>query len=77
MNTINLEACKRLLAEDISIIDDILVIEKIEIILKNFAPSVKQFTVKDLEEHVTKSERAIEEGRVYTTDEVRKHLGLD
>lgn len=76
MNTISLEARKRLLAEDISKIDDASVIEKIENILKNFSPSVKRFTVKELEERVAKSEKAIEEGRVYTTDEVRKHLGL-
>lgn len=76
MNTISLEARKRLLAEDISKIDDASVIEKIENILKNFSPSVKRFTVKELEGRVAKSEKAIEEGNVYTTDEVRKHLGL-
>lgn len=76
MNTISLEARKRLLAEDISKIDDASVIEKIENILKNFSPSVKRFTVKELEGRVVKSEKAIEEGHVYTTDEVRKYLGL-
>lgn len=76
MNTISLEARKRLLAEDISKIEDASVIEKIENILKNFSPSVKRFTVKELEERVAKSEKAIEEGRIYTTDEVRKYFGL-
>lgn len=76
MNTISLEARKRLLAEDISRIDDASVIEKIENILQNFTPSVKRFTVKELEKRIAKSEKAIEDGHVYTTDEVRKHLGL-
>lgn len=66
-----------MLAEDISKIEDASVIEKIENILNNFTPSVKWFKVKDLDERVANSEKAIEEGRVYTTDEVRKHLGLD
>lgn len=77
MNAISLEARKRLLAEDISKIEDASVIEKIENILNNFTPSVKRFKVKDLEERVANSEKAIEEGRVYITDEVIKHLGLD
>lgn len=76
MNTISLEARKRLIAEDISNINDASVIEKIESILKNFNPSVKRFTAKELEERAVNAEIAIEEGRVYTTDEVKQHLGL-
>lgn len=76
MNAISLEARKRLLAEEISIIDDISVIEKIEKLLKNFSPSVKHFTIRELEERVSKSEQAIKDGRVYTTDRVRKRLEL-
>lgn len=76
MNTISLEARKRLIAEDISNITDASVIEKIENILKKFSPSVKQLTVKELEDRATKAEKAIEKGQVYTTDEVKKQLGL-
>lgn len=76
MNTISLEARKRLLAEDISKIEDASVIEKIESILKKITPSVKRFTVKQLEERVAKSEKAIQEERVFTTDEVKERLGL-
>lgn len=76
MNTINLEARKRIIAENISIVDDASVIERIERILNKFSPRVKRFTIEELAERATKAEKAIEEGKVYTTDEVRKKLGL-
>jgi len=76
MNTISLEARKRLIAEEISMVDDASVIEKIEKILKSFSPNVKRFTVEELEARIQKSEQDIRAGRVHTTDEVRKHLGL-
>ncbi len=49
---------------------------KIEIILKNFTPSVKRFTIEELEERALKSEKAIEKGQVYTINDVRNKLGL-
>jgi hypothetical protein len=77
MNTIiSLEARKRIIAESISTVDDTSVIERIERILKNFSPIVSRFTIEELEERTAKSEKAIEEGKVYTTSEVRKKLGL-
>jgi len=76
MNTISLEARKRLIAEEISRVDDASVIEKIEKILKGFSPNVKRFTVEELEARIQKSEQDIRAGQVHTTDEVRKHLGL-
>ena len=57
-------------------VDDASVIERIVKVLKSFSPEVKRFTVEELEERAAEAEKAIEEGRVYTTDEVRKHLGL-
>ncbi|HHV86481.1 MAG TPA: hypothetical protein GXX42_11810, partial [Petrimonas sp.] len=51
-------------------------LEKIEKIIKKFSQSVNRFTVEELEERAEKSEKAIEEDRVFTTDEVRKKLGL-
>jgi hypothetical protein len=76
MNTISLEARKRLIAEGISMVDDVSVIEKIEKVLKSFSPKVKRFTVEELEARIQKSERDIMSGRIHTADEVRKHLGL-
>jgi hypothetical protein len=76
MNTISLEARKRIIAESISVVDDTSVIERIEKILDKFSPVVSRFTIDELEERAAKSEKAIEDGRVYTTDEVRKKLGL-
>lgn len=76
MNTISLEARKRMIAENLSIVDDFSVIEQIENILKSFTPSVNRFTVEELEERADKSEKAIEEGRVYTINDVRNKLGL-
>ncbi|MFC4676283.1 hypothetical protein [Dysgonomonas termitidis] len=76
MNIISLEARKRLIAEEISMVDDASVIEKIEKVLKSFSPKVKRFTVEELEARIQKSEKDIMSGRVHTTDEVRKHLGL-
>jgi hypothetical protein len=76
MNTISLEARKRMIAENLSVVDDSSVIEKIETILKSFTPSVKRFTIEELEERAAKSEKAIEEGRVYTINDVRNKLGL-
>lgn len=77
MNTISLEARKRVIAENISVIDDTSVIEKIERILRNFTPSsVKRFTVDELKKRADKAEKAIENNRLYTTDEIRNKLGL-
>lgn len=76
MNTISLEARKRMIAEAIPSVDDASALEKIEKIIKKFSKSVNRFTVEELEERAEKSEKAIEEGRVFTTDEVRKKLGL-
>ena len=76
MNTISLEARKRLIAEEISMVDDTSVIEKIERILKSFSPKVKPFTVEELEARIQTSEEDIIAGRTHTTNEVRKHLGL-
>ncbi|MEA4904112.1 MAG: hypothetical protein VB075_13690 [Petrimonas sp.] len=76
MNTISLEARKRMIAEDIPNVNDASSLEKIEKIIKKFSQSVNRFTVEELEERAEKSEKAIEEDRVFTTDEVRKKLGL-
>jgi hypothetical protein len=76
MSTISLEARKRIIAENISIVDDSSVIDKIERILNNFTPSVNPFTVKELERRAAKSEKAIEEERIYSTGEIRNKLGL-
>lgn len=76
MNTISLEARKRMIAEDIPNVNDASALEKIEKIIKKFSQSVNRFTVEELEERAEKSEKAIEEDRVFTTDEVRKKLGL-
>jgi hypothetical protein len=76
MNIISLEARKRLIAEELSMVDDAAVIERIEKILKSFSPKVRHFTVEELEARIQKSEEDIAAGRVYTTGEVRKHLGL-
>ena len=76
MNTISLEARKRMIAEDIPNVNDASALEKIEKIIKKFSQSVNRFTVEELEERTEKSEKAIEEDRVFTTDEVRKKLGL-
>ena len=46
------------------------------VILKNFTPSVKCFTIEELEERALKSEKATTEGRLYTIKEVRNKLGL-
>ncbi|NLJ01351.1 MAG: hypothetical protein GX371_09425 [Bacteroidales bacterium] len=76
MNTISLEARKRMIAENLPMVDDSSVIEQIEIILKNFTPSVKRFTIEELEERALKSEKAIKKGQLYTINEVRNKLGL-
>lgn len=76
MNTISLEARKRMIAEDIPNVNDASALEKIEKIIKKFSQSINRFTVEELEERAEKSEKAIEEDRVFTTDEVRKKLGL-
>ena len=76
MSTISLEARKRMIAENLSIVDDFSVIEQIENILRNFTPSVNRFTVEELEERAAKSEKAIKEGRVYPINDVRNKLGL-
>lgn len=76
MNTISLEARKRMIAEAIPNVDDASALERIEKIIKKFSKSAKRLTVEELEERAEKSERAIEEGRVFSTDEVRKKLGL-
>lgn len=76
MGTISLEARKRVIAEKLVVVDDFSVIEQIESILKSFTPSVSRFTVEELAERASKSEKAIEEGQVYTTNDVRNKLGL-
>lgn len=76
MNAISLEARKRMIAEDLSLVDDSSVIDQIERILKNFTPPVKRFTVEELEERALKSEKAIAEGKVYSADEVKDKLGI-
>lgn len=76
MNTISLEARKRLIAEDISDIQDESVLSQIEKILKKVTPSVKRFTIEEVEARALKSERDIKNGQVSTTEDVRKHLGL-
>ncbi|HML65238.1 MAG TPA: hypothetical protein PKC55_10440 [Dysgonomonas sp.] len=76
MSTISLEARKRMIAENIPDVDDASALERIEEIIKKFSKPVNRFTVEELEERVEKSEKAITEGRVYTTNEVRKRLGL-
>jgi hypothetical protein len=76
MSTISLEARKRMIAENFSIVDDFSVIEQIENILRSFTPSVNRFTVEELEERAAKSEKAIKEGRVYPINDVRNKLGL-
>ncbi len=76
MNSISLEARKRMIAENLAVVDDFVVIEQIENILKSFTPSVNRFTVEELEERAAKSENAIEEGRIYTIHDVRNKLGL-
>ena len=76
MNTLSLEARKRMIAENLSIVDDFSVIEEIEDILKKFTPTLNRFTVEELEDRAAKSEKAIEEGLVYTISEVRNKLGL-
>ena len=55
-------------------VDDSSVLEQIEGILKNFTPSVKRFTVEELEERALKSEKAITENRVYTIEEVKDKM---
>ncbi|HBX44442.1 hypothetical protein [Limibacterium fermenti] len=76
MNAISLEVRKRKIVENLSIVDDISAIEQIENILKSFTSTVNRFTVEELEERAARSEKAIEEGRVYTVNEVRNKLGL-
>jgi len=48
----------------------------IENIAKNFSSDIKIYTVEELEARIQKSEQDIRAGRVHTTDEVRKDLGL-
>ena len=55
-------------------VDDSSVLEQIECILKNFTPSVKRYTVEELEERALKSEKAITENRVYTIKEVKDKM---
>ena len=76
MNTISLEARKRLIAEDISSIQDETVLAQIEKILKKVSPSVKRFTIEEVEARALKAESDIKNGRVSSTQDVRKHLGL-
>lgn len=76
MNAISLEARKRMIAENLSVVDDFSVIKQIENILNSFTPSVNRFTVEELEKRAAKSEKAIEEGRVYEINDVRNKLGL-
>ncbi|NDV95127.1 hypothetical protein D0T84_09365 [Dysgonomonas sp. 521] len=76
MNTISLEARKRLIAEDISNVQDESVLSQIEKILKKVTPSVKRFTIEEVEDRALKSERDIKNGRTSSTEDVRKHLGL-
>ena len=75
MNTISLETRKRIITENLSLVNDASVIEQIENILTNFT-TVKRFTVEELEERATKSEEAITEERIYSVNEVREKLGL-
>lgn len=75
MNTISLETRKRIITENLSLVNDASVIEQIENILTNFT-TVKRFTVEELEERATKSEEAITEDRIYSVNEVREKLGL-
>jgi hypothetical protein len=76
MDTISLEARKRLIAEDISSIQDETVLAQIEKILKKITPSVKHFTIEEIEARTLKAEDDIKNGRVSSTQDVRKHLGL-
>ncbi len=76
MNAISLEARKRMIAENLSVVDDFSVIEQIENILNSFTPSVNPFTVEELEKRAAKSEKSIEEGRVYEINDVRNKIGL-
>jgi len=76
MNTISLEARKRLIAEDISSIQDETVLAQIEKILKKVSPSVKRFTIEEVEARALKAESDIQNGRTSSTQDVRKHLGL-
>lgn len=76
MNAISLEARKRMIAENLSIVDDSSIIEQIENILKSSTLSVNRFSVEELEKRAAKSEKAIKEGRVYEISDVRNRLGL-
>lgn len=77
MNTISLEARKRLIAEGLIDVEDASILTKIENILKKATPKrVIPMTPEELRKRVQRGIEAVDSGDVMTTEEVRKSLGL-